>query len=148
MEMTGQIIINAPDGYEITKVEIADGKAYASIEKIEEKKDFDWYWEKFYNGLSYNIESQWKLNRWPILMEFYRWFAKELNGDWKPDWKDEKQLKWYIYYDYSWTRENNRYLYGSLLCFDSHFGISFQEEAVQKALKILPKEFLDKLFQI
>lgn len=27
--------------------------------------------------------------------------AKYLNGDWEPDWNDEHQRKWFIFYDYT-----------------------------------------------
>ncbi len=146
MENKNQVLLSEPPppGWKIIKVYLGlDGKAYTMIEKIEEK-DFKWYWKKFRSEEKYDFIPGWNMCKWFVLIDFYRWFAKELNGDWKPDWEDKWEKKWNIYYDYiinrccdGWTTPTN-----------FSFGIVFSEEAVQKALKILPREFLDKLFQV
>jgi hypothetical protein len=143
MEKT-EIITPLPEGWRITRVWFGtDGNVHTAIEKIKEK-DFEWYWGKFYIESSCNVDKQWKLVRWFVLIDFYRWFSKELNGEWKPDWESENQLKYIIYY--SW--DEKKYITDCYYHSDYSFGISFSEKAVQKALKILPKEFLDKLFQV
>ncbi|MFA5300674.1 MAG: hypothetical protein WC389_21000 [Lutibacter sp.] len=146
MEKIIDKIITVPkSGYKITKSEIIDGQVHTTIEKIEEKKDFDWYWNQYFEE---NLNGVPKINfnkcGWATLIDFYRWFAKELNGDWEPDWEYAHQYKFYI----EFIHGKKKYASGNFSALDSSFGIVFSEEAVHKAFKILPKEFLDKLFQI
>ncbi|MDD5006473.1 MAG: hypothetical protein PHS93_09550 [Candidatus Omnitrophica bacterium] len=146
MENKNQVLLSEPPppGWKIIKVYLGlDGKAYTMIEKIEEK-DFKWYWKKFRSEEKYDFIPGWNMCKWFVLIDFYRWFAKELNGDWVPNWKYVVEDKYHIYKNY----ETNEYYYCFSNVADSHFGIIFSKEAVQKALKILPREFLDKLFQV
>ena len=55
--------------------------------------------------------------------------------DYFPDWNNENDSKWYIYYDY----KNHRFRYSSCYVV-STFIIYFNEEAVKKACEILNKE--------
>jgi hypothetical protein len=139
-----------PDGYKITSFinDISNGKITGKITITIEKIDiieFENYWEKYSNnGFSHILTEKWQMYGWHILIDFYRWFAKELNGDWEPDWKSESQGKYYIIYNHSSSggyEANKEFFY-------SYSGIVFSGDAVEKALQILPTEFLDKLFQI
>ena len=61
-----------------------------------------------------------------------------LNGDWKPDWNDKNQLKYYISYNYeknTFEIEYCRYINSELIYFSSR-------ENAEKAIEIIGKEEL------
>ena len=134
-----------PEGYKMTSFtnDLLNGKIIITIEMI--KDDFGKYWKRFwferYNIIDYQSFDYYD---WEVLILFYHWFAKELNGDWKPDWSNGKYDKFHIYYFFNTKTHGATSSNYNTGCFNIHFS----EEAAEKALKILPKEFLDKLFQI
>ncbi|MCK9273345.1 hypothetical protein M0P65_07455 [Candidatus Gracilibacteria bacterium] len=142
--MEKEIKVIPPDGFRIVSVNLFNNEITATIEKKKED-DFGKYWKRCwferYNIINYKSFDYYD---WEVLINFYRWFAKELNGDWKPNWKCETQKKYCICYDYDFGKYE-------IDCKYSHsisFGITFSKETAEKALEICPKEFLDKLFQI
>lgn len=68
--------------------------------------------------------------------------ADYLNGDWKPDWKNQRQKKCYIYYD----NEDNIFQIGH--CYFVNEGVVFfsSEENVKKAIEIIGEEELKQFF--
>ena len=70
--------------------------------------------------------------------------ADYLNGDWKPNWNDKIQTKYFITYNYDDKRFeiNSRYYMNSgLICFSSI-------ENVLKAIEIIGEEELIQLFSL
>ena len=65
-----------------------------------------------------------------------------LNGDWKPDWENQRQKKYYIYYDH----ENKIFKFGH--CYYMNEGIIFfsSEENAQKAIELIGEEELKQFF--
>ena len=65
-----------------------------------------------------------------------------LNGDWNPDWKNQRQKKYYIYYD----NEDNIFQIGH--CYYVNKGIVFfsSEENAKKAIEIIGEEELKQFF--
>ena len=68
--------------------------------------------------------------------------ADYLNGDWKPDWNDSKQIKYFISYDYLNKRFeicNRHYMSSGIVYFSS-------EENAKKAIEIIGEEELKQFF--
>ena len=68
--------------------------------------------------------------------------ADYLNGDWKPDWNDRNQLKYYILYNYEkniFEIEYCRYINSELIYFSSI-------ENAEKAIKIIGEKELRQFF--
>ena len=65
-----------------------------------------------------------------------------LNGDWKPDWKNQRQKKYYIYYN----NEGNVFQIGH--CYYVNEGVIFfsSEENALKAIEIIGEEELKQFF--
>ena len=65
-----------------------------------------------------------------------------LNGDWKPDWKNQRQNKYYIYY----SNEDNVFQIGH--CYYVNEGVAFfsSEENALKAIEIIGEEELKQFF--
>ena len=63
--------------------------------------------------------------------------ADYLNGDWKPDWNDVNQIKYYI----SYNTDQKFYVEG---CYYTNQGIAYfsSRENAEKAIKIIGKEEL------
>lgn len=68
--------------------------------------------------------------------------ADYLNGDWKPDWKNQRQKKCYIYYD----NEDNIFQIGH--CYFVNEGVVFfsSKENALKAIEIIGEEELKQFF--
>ena len=92
--MEKEIRKEIPEGYKMTSFtnDLSNGKVTITIEKIED--GFGKYWKRFWFE-RYNIlyHKSFDYYDWEVLIDFYRWLAKELNGDWKPDWKSKSQKK-------------------------------------------------------
>ncbi|MFA5153400.1 MAG: hypothetical protein WC554_12625 [Clostridia bacterium] len=141
--MKNEIKVIPPDGFKVVCVNVVNNEITATIEKIED--DFGKYWKRYCQEIHYIHEATcWEAHLWFVLIDFYRWFAKELNGDWKPDWKNRNDDNYCIYYNFRTRVYEATNFSNTNICFN----IYFSQESVEKALKILPKEFLDKLFQI
>ena len=68
--------------------------------------------------------------------------ADYLNSDWKPDWNDETQYKYYISYDggnETFSIDNRCYVNQGIVCFSS-------KENALKAIEIIGKEELKQFF--
>ena len=68
--------------------------------------------------------------------------ADYLNGDWKPDWNDKEQIKYFITYNYDYkTFEicNRHYMNSGIVYFSS-------EENAKKAIEIIGEEELKQFF--
>ena len=68
--------------------------------------------------------------------------ADYLNSDWKPDWNDENQYKYYISYDgmgETFFIESRCYVNYGIVCFSS-------KENALKAIEIIGKEELKQFF--
>ena len=55
--------------------------------------------------------------------------------DYFPDWEDEDECKWYVYYD-----NKNKCFVCTLLCVHNRFIVYFTAEAAKKACEILNRE--------
>ena len=68
--------------------------------------------------------------------------ADYLNGDWKPDWNDGNQYKYFILYNHEKNKffiENHWYVNQGIACFSSR-------ENAEKAIEIIGKEELKQFF--
>ena len=68
--------------------------------------------------------------------------ADYLNGDWKPDWNDETQYKYYILYDgrtETFFIDNRYYINQGIVCFSS-------KENAEKAIEIIGEKNLLNLY--
>ena len=68
--------------------------------------------------------------------------ADYLNSDWKPNWNDETQYKYYISYDggnETFSIDNRCYVNQGVVCFSS-------KENALKAIEIIGKEELKQFF--
>ena len=68
--------------------------------------------------------------------------ADYLNGDWKPDWNDETQYKYYISYDgrnETFSIDNRCYVNQGIVCFSS-------KENAEKAINIIGEKNLLNLY--
>ena len=68
--------------------------------------------------------------------------ADYLNGDWKPDWNDGNQYKYFILYNHEKNKffiENHWYVNQGIACFSSR-------ENALKAIEIIGKEELKQFF--
>ena len=68
--------------------------------------------------------------------------ADYLNSDWKPDWNNETQYKYYISYDggnETFSIDNRCYVNQGIVCFSS-------KENALKAIEIIGKEELKQFF--
>ena len=54
-------------------------------------------------------EAEQRLKERKLLFKLHQW-AKEKNGDWKTDWKEDEEKKWYVYYNH--VEENLKVTWG------------------------------------
>lgn len=65
----------------------------------------------FKHGLYFKTEeeAEQRLKERKLLFKLHQW-AKEKNGDWKTDWKEDEEKKWYVYYNH--VEENLKVTWG------------------------------------
>lgn len=134
--METEIRIQAPEGMEIDK----ENSTFECI-KFKPKKITYSDIRKKYN-LSYNVPvSSQHYNKVTIFRKLLE-VADYLNGDWKPDWNNYNQCKYYISYS-SKTRtffiQNCWYVNPSIVCFSS-------KENALKAIDIIGEEELKQFY--
>ena len=128
--METKIRIQAPEGMEIDKENstfecIKFRPKKVTYEDISEK----YCWSSIIRADSKHIEKMFTFRK---LLEV----AEYLNGDWKPDWSDPKQIKYSILYDHddnTWKICERRYMSLGTVWFSS-------EENAKKAIEVIGEE--------
>ena len=135
--METEIRIQVPEGMEIDK----ENSTFECIKFKPKEITYQEIAKKFqpYNSsVSANAKHLLKLITFRKLLEV----ADYLNSDWKPDWKDETQYKYYISYDgmgETFFIESRCYVNYGIVCFSS-------KENALKAIEIIGKEELKQFF--
>ena len=135
--METEIKIQVPEGMEIDK----ENSTFECIKFKPKEITYQEIAKKFqpYNSsVSANAKHLLKLITFRKLLEV----ADYLNSDWKPDWNDENQYKYYISYDggYETFFIDNR-------CFVNQGVVYFSsKENALKAIEIIGKEELKQFF--
>ena len=135
--METEIRIQVPEGMEIDK----ENSTFECIKFKPKEITYQEIAKKFqpYNSsVSANAKHLLKLITFRKLLEV----ADYLNSDWKPDWNDETQYKYYISYDgmgETFFIESRCYVNYGIVCFSS-------KENALKAIEIIGKEELKQFF--
>ena len=135
--METEIRIQVPEGMEIDK----ENSTFECIKFKPKEITYQEIAKKFqpYNSsVSANAKYLLKLITFRKLLEV----ADYLNSDWKPDWNDENQYKYYISYDgmgETFFIESRCYVNYGIVCFSS-------KENALKAIEIIGKEELKQFF--
>ena len=135
--METEIRIQVPEGMEIDK----ENSTFECIKFKPKEITYQEIAKKFqpYNSsVSANAKHLLKLITFRKLLEV----ADYLNSDWKPDWNDETQYKYYISYDggnETFSIDNRCYVNQGIVCFSS-------KENALKAIEIIGKEELKQFF--
>lgn len=135
--METEIRIQVPEGMEIDK----ENSTFECIKFKPKEITYQEIAKKFqpYNSsVSVNAKHLLKLITFRKLLEV----ADYLNSDWKPDWNDENQYKYYISYDgmgETFFIESRCYVNYGIVCFSS-------KENALKAIEIIGKEELKQFF--
>ena len=135
--METEIRIQVPEGMEIDK----ENSTFECIKFKPKEITYQEIAKKFqpYNSsVSANAKHLLKLITFRKLLEV----ADYLNSDWKPDWNDENQYKYYISYDgmgETFFIESRCYVNYGIACFSS-------KENALKAIEIIGKEELKQFF--
>ena len=135
--METEIRIQVPEGMEIDK----ENSTFECIKFKPKEITYQEITKKFqpYNSsVSANAKHLLKLITFRKLLEV----ADYLNSDWKPDWNDENQYKYYISYDgmgETFFIESRCYVNYGIVCFSS-------KENALKAIEIIGKEELKQFF--
>ena len=135
--METEIRIQVPEGMEIDK----ENSTFECIKFKPKEITYQEIAKKFqpYNSsVSANAKHLLKLITFRKLLEV----ADYLNSDWKPDWNDENQYKYYISYDgmgETFFIEGRCYVNYGIVCFSS-------KENALKAIEIIGKEELKQFF--
>lgn len=135
--MVTEFKIQIPEGMEIDK----ENSTFECIRFKSKELTYIEISKKFkpYNySVSTNIDHLSKLVTFRKLLEV----ADYLNSDWKPDWNDENQYKYYISYDgmgETFFIESRCYVNYGIVCFSS-------KENALKAIEIIGKEELKQFF--
>ena len=134
--METEIKIQAPEGMEIDK----ENSTFECI-KFKPKKITYSDIRKKYN-LSYNVPvSSQHYNKVTIFRKLLE-VAEYLNGDWKPDWNNLNQLKYFILYNH---RNKTLDIFGRHYLDSGKIYFSSEENA-KKAIEIIGEEELKKFF--
>ena len=135
--METEIKIKIPEGMEIDE----ENSTFECIRFKPKKLTYD-YISSIMSPKTYPIYTirrhQSKCDTFRKLLEV----ADYLNGDWKPDWKNQKQKKYYIYYD----NEDNVFQIGRCYYINESVVFFSSEENVLKAIEIIGEEELKKFF--
>ena len=135
--METEIRIQVPEGMEIDK----ENSTFECIKFKPKEITYQEIAKKFqpYNSsVSANAKHLLKLITFRKLLEV----ADYLNSDWKPDWNDENQYKYYISYDggnETFSIDNRCYVNQGVVYFSS-------KENALKAIEIIGKEELKQFF--
>ena len=134
--METEIRIKIPEGMEIDK----EHSTFECIRFKPKKVSYEYIQDKLYYTRSMNttLKHYSKCDTFKKLLEV----ADYLNGDWKPDWNDKEQIKYFITYNYDYkTFEicNRHYMNSGIVYFSS-------EENAKKAIEIIGEEELKQFF--
>ena len=135
--METEIIIKVPEGMEIDK----EHSTFECIKFRPKKITYDDVLKSvvpYTQIVNTTLRHQQKCITFRKLLEV----AEYLNGDWKPDWNNQEQCKYVLYYNHS-TKQfgSDFYSYTSItpIVFPS-------EENAKKAIEIIGEEELKKFF--
>lgn len=142
--MEKHITINVPDG---KSGKITEGDDGIRITWIDEVNQFKEYVQRYRNEKAPMVAPYlypWSIIRldptqWHIQDKFglLQMIADDLNGAWEANWVDQAQAKYAVSYDYS---DN---VIGPMMWYHVQIPtIVFSKEAVQKAVEIIPPEFI------
>ena len=134
--METEIKIKVPEGMEIDK----ENSTFECIKFKPKELTYDNIIEKYCHSVVIRVDSEHtqKMFTFRKLLEV----ADYLNGDWKPDWNDSKQIKYFISYDYL----NKRFEIGERYLINSN-GVHFSSrEKARKAIQIIGEEELKQFF--
>ena len=135
--METEIRIQAPEGMEIDR----ENSTFDCIKFKPKELTYQEIAKKFQ---PYNYSVSTNVNHFSKLLTIRQLFevADYLNGDWKPDWNNYNQCKYYISYS-SKTRtffiQNCWYVNFGIVCFSS-------KENALKAIKIIGEEELKQFY--
>ena len=135
--MVTEFKIQIPEGMEIDR----ENSTFECIKFKPKELTYQEIAKKFqpYNSsVSANAKHLLKLITFRKLLEV----ADYLNSDWKPDWNDENQYKYYISYDGGYETffiDNRCFVNQGVVCFSS-------KENALKAIEIIGKEELKQFF--
>ena len=134
--METEIIIKVPEGMEIDK----ENSTFECIKFKPKKVTYKDIQNKLYytRNMNTTLKHYSKCDIFRRLLEV----ADYLNGDWKPDWENQRQKKYYIYYNY----EDKIFKFGC--CHYVNEGIVFfpSEENAKKAIEVIGEEELKQFF--
>lgn len=143
-----ELTITPPTGMKIARVDLKDGKAIAVLEK-EEKKDLQWYWNGYktwreshnQNPLySWDVDPSLWNEEWPILVDFYRWLAEELD-------KGLDDLGICVYEIYYYKLRDMFKVHATNIAIS--IPITHRSESTARlAIDILGEDLLKKIFQV
>ena len=134
--METEIKIQAPEGMEIDK----QNSTFECIKFRPKKVTYEDISEKYCWSSIIRVDSKHneKMFTFRKLLEV----ADYLNNDWKPDWNNSKQIKYFILYDYL----NKRFEIGERYLVNSN-GVHFSSrEKARKAIQIIGEEELKQFF--
>lgn len=133
--METEIKIQVPEGMEIDR----ENSTFECIKFKPKELTYQEIAKKFqpYNSsVSTNTDHLSKLITFRKLLEV----ANYLNGDWKPDWNDENQIKYFIYnINQKFYIEGYYYTNQGIVCFSS-------KENAEKAINIIGEKNLLNLY--
>lgn len=133
--MITEFKIQVPEGMEIDK----ENSTFECIKFKPKELTYQEIAKKFqpYNSsVCTNTDHLSKLITFRKLLEV----ADYLNGDWKPDWNDENQIKYYIYnVNQKFYVEGYYHTNQGMVCFSS-------KENAEKAIEIIGEEELKQFF--
>lgn len=139
---TKEVKIQVPEGYEIDKenstfdcIKFKPIKKVLTYEDVIHKLNDDAI--GVYTSLPRTFITSSKQSEKLLAINKLMNVAKYLNGEWRPDWGNAKERKYYIeYYD-----RYNKYSVGNLISVNNFGQVFFiSEEAANKALEILGEE--------
>ena len=134
--METEIRIQVPEGMEIDK----EHSTFECIKFRPKKVTYEDISEKYCWSSIIRVDSKHteKMFTFRKLLEV----ADYLNGDWKPDWNDGNQYKYFILYNHEKNKffiENHWYVNQGIACFSSR-------ENAETAIEIIGKEELKQFF--
>ena len=140
--MEKQITINVPDGKteKITKGD--DGIHITWIDKVTPFNEYVKQYNRYKNERTFPFWTDMIVtnpSQWPIQDKFglLQMIADDLNGGWTADWMNQDQAKYLICYD-----QDNKAVTSLGRCYVQIPTSYFSKEAAQKAIGIIPKDFI------
>ena len=134
--METEIRIQVPEGMEIDR----ENSTFKCIKFKPKELTYQEISKKYYHSSIIRVDSKHtdKMFIFRKLLEV----ADYLNGNWKPDWNDVNQIKYYILYNH----ERNIFEIEHRRCINSELVYFSSIENAKKAIKIIGKEELKYLF--